>query len=103
LASAVVSCGLITEVCTRELGVVLAPRDTIVEVGAEFEIVAYGTSCGGKETLTLDVAWESTDSDVISVTETGLVRAHSSGVASARGHDRSRWGVQGLEVTVTVQ
>lgn len=95
-------CGLLTEVCTQELRTVISPRDTTVSSGDSFDIEAYGTSCGGKEILTLNIAWESTDTDVLSVTEHGRVVASGTGTAFVHGVDRSRWSAGDLEVRVTV-
>lgn len=95
-------CDLPSGVCTRELGVVVTPRDTTISTSQSFGIEAYGTSCGGKEILTLDVLWESSDSAVLDVTEAGIVTAVQPGTGFARGVDRSRWGVGRVEVTITV-
>lgn len=101
-AALLYGCGLITEVCTQELRTVISPSDTTVSSGDSFDIEAYGTSCGGREILTLDITWESTDSNVLSVTDDGRVLASGTGTAFVHGVDHSRWSAGGLDVRVTV-
>jgi hypothetical protein len=95
------SCDLTTEVCTAELGLAITPAQKVA-VGEGFVIQALGTTCGGKHTFNLDVAWTSADSTIIRVEPQGRVTGLRPGIANAVGTDRSRWGMGNLVVTVEV-
>jgi hypothetical protein len=100
--SSSLACEGIIGVCTLELGVVVEPTDATVHVGQSVQFEAYGTSCGGREIITLDVRWESSDSAVVRVEPTGRVTGRSAGSAHARGVDRSRYSAGPIEVPVEV-
>lgn len=95
-------CELMTEVCTLELGRVVDPTEATIEVGETFQVEAHGTSCGGKETIPLDVHWESSDSSVVRVTPGGNVTGLAPGSALVQGDDHSSYGAGPFEVPVHV-
>lgn len=100
--SSSLACDGIIGVCTQELKFVVEPTEATIHVGQIVQFEAWGTSCGGREILTLDVRWESSDSAVVRVEPTGRVTGRSTGSAHARGVDHSRYGANPIAVPVDV-
>ena len=92
-----------TSSCTAELGFSVEPSGQVLRVGQSFAPEARAWTCGGRETLTIDVLWTSSDSSIVSVAQDGTATALSVGTASVHGTDQSRYEAGPFEVPVTVQ
>lgn len=88
-------------VCTRELRIALAPRDTAIAVGESFTPAAALSSCGGRERLAETFTWVARDPAVAGVDPTtGRVTGRAPG-ATAVEVSGARYGrLSAVGVTV---
>jgi hypothetical protein len=74
------------EVCTQELRIYLAPRDTTLVVGESFRPRVHLASCGGRRHLTDSVVWKLGDAGIATVdSASGLVTARAPGETVVTG------------------
>lgn len=95
-------CSQLTGVCTDELRLSVEPAASTIHVGDNFLVRAGASTCGGKETVPIEVVWSSSDSTVIQVDPNGGVIGVGVGSAIAEGMDRGPAGVGLFTVPVEV-
>lgn len=100
---AAAGCDPLMTACTDELGYSVEPAAQTLRIGQSFMVHARAWSCGGRETVPIDVVWMSSDSTVVRVDQNGKVTALSVGTAKVRGIDQGWYGAGPFEVPVTVR
>ncbi len=70
--------------------VIIAPTDTVLEIGAEVQLVATVLGSSGSAIPGHPVAWTSTNDDVASVSEGGRVLARTPGTARVTAESQGR-------------
>lgn len=96
--------GLGPEVCTDELGWRVHPAEANLMIGESITAEAEAFTCGGKESLEVDVRWSSENPAVASVNEkTGRITAKGAGTTKISDEDLGPYGIGPVEIPVEVE
>lgn len=96
--------GLGPEVCTDELGWRVHPTEANLMVGESTTAEAEAFTCGGKQSVQVDVRWTSENPAVAGVDETtGRITAKAAGTTKIRGEDVGPYGIGPVEIPVNVE